>query len=91
MGKVMLRTGKKFCYHIRIGCVTCPNLLKMAIPIGAMKSLAGFGGSGSIFHWTSGLSPAATLAQGHSVEKKQGLFFLQRAFFFQNRHVRFPL
>ena len=39
IGKIMVRTGKKFCYHIGIVCVTCPNLLKMGIQIGAMKSL----------------------------------------------------
>ena len=39
MGKFMLRTGKKFSYHIGIVCVTCPNLLKTDIWTGAMKSL----------------------------------------------------
>ena len=35
----MLRTGKKISYHIGIVCVTCPNLLKMDIWTGVMKSL----------------------------------------------------
>ena len=39
MGKIMLRTGKKFCYHIGIVCVTCPNLLKMGVRTGAVKHL----------------------------------------------------
>ena len=40
MGKIMLWMGKKFCYHITgIVCVTCLNLLKMGILMGAMKIL----------------------------------------------------
>ena len=38
MGKIMVESGKKFCYHIGIVCVTCRNLLKMGIRTGAMKS-----------------------------------------------------
>ena len=38
-GKIILRMSKKLFNHIGIACVTCPNLLKMGIRMGAMKSL----------------------------------------------------
>ena len=37
--QIMLWTGKKFCYHMGIVCVTCPNLFKMGLQLGDMKSL----------------------------------------------------
>ena len=37
VGKIMLWIGKKFCYHIGIGHVTCSNRLEMGIRMGAMK------------------------------------------------------
>ena len=39
MDEIMLETGKKFCYHIGIVCDTFPNLLKMGMRTGAIKSL----------------------------------------------------
>ena len=39
MGEIMLRTGKEFGYHKENVCVTCPNLPKMGIRTGTMKSL----------------------------------------------------
>ena len=39
MGKIMLQAGKQLCYNIGIVYVTCPNLLKMGILMGAMNSL----------------------------------------------------
>ena len=38
MDKIMVQKNKKFCYHKGIVCVTCPNLLKMGIGTGDMKS-----------------------------------------------------
>ena len=39
MGKIMLRIGKIFHNQIEIVCVTCPNIIKMGIRMGATKSL----------------------------------------------------
>ena len=39
MGKIMLRMGKKFGYHVEIVWVNCRNFLKIGIRQGAMKML----------------------------------------------------
>ena len=39
MGKIMLQMGKNFYNHTEIVCVTCLNILKMGIQMGAMKGL----------------------------------------------------
>ena len=39
MGKIMLWICKNFYHHIEIVCVTCQNILKIGIRLGATKSL----------------------------------------------------